>query len=885
MKRSLEWLRSRWGDAGRLLGGQGAPARASLPATAPTPATPSIPTTPRRIAVEGSEQGWLRLLPADELLVCVNADKAMQDMWRQSRLAQSVWQRDLLPAIHRYAEMVQLMPASEAHHHAHVGGLLAHTLEMLLAAMTWRNGHFLPEGAPIEQIDAERDEWTYVVFFAALLHDIAKPMTDLRVTWRTPGATERTRWNPIGGPMTRIEQGRAAEYLVEFAPKSARDYGAHSRLAVTLLGQVAPATAMTLLARRPHTLEALTRYLSGTKDGLVASIVGRADQASTQRALLHGSRARFTTSNAIPLIDLLMHAVKAMLRAGTALPLNRSGAAGWVHDGSMWFVAKRLADGVRTWIKDHAPEEAVPGEAKNDRLFDTWQEYGCIEVNPHSGQAIWYVTVQGQAQDAAGQQEAAATHQDTAATGYSHSLTMLRFPLAKLYDDPSQYPQAMAGSIVVREKRKDEAGDAAPEDGAGHVSVQQGTERADAANALGQSDNDAADLAPAPQPAATHTHEAGAKPNKPKAAATSPKHSENQLKAPVFNRPKPKPAAGSNGNAQETAATPAAVTQETAPASAAPVPASVPGPAASVPAKPPAQAKAPQRPEPAFPHLDDVIRIGGKDDGFDVDGGWLDEDDDVRSAAPAPVRPSAPAASSRPAPVAPKNAPTPNGKKAPTAPAPAQGQSQAAAKPKVASTSKVPAAAPTPASQRETAPSTATPQQRPEAGFVRPLFGSAPETSARTQPTPVVLAPHLPELPHEAAARKAEPSEVAIAFMRWLQNGLASREIKHNETGAAVHFVDEGMALVSPLIFKLYARETGPADQADATGLQVQREVIKAGWHRMTSGQGKGRVNILRYQVMGRGGASVGRLAAVVLAEPDRWVVPVPPANPVLKLE
>ncbi|WP_284428009.1 hypothetical protein, partial [Acidovorax sp. SUPP1855] len=75
------------------------------------------------------------------------------------------------------------------------------------------------------------------------------------------------------------------------------------------------------------------------------------------------------------------------------------------------------------------------------------------------------------------------------------------------------------------------------------------------------------------------------------------------------------------------------------------------------------------------------------------------------------------------------------------------------------------------------------------------------------------------------------------------------------------------------------------AAHADATGLQVQREVIKAGWHRMTSGQGKGRVNILRYQVMGRGGASVGRLAAVVLAEPDRWVLPVPPANPVLKLE
>jgi len=49
--------------------------------------------------------------------------------------------------------------------------------------MTWRNGHFFPEAAPVEEVDAQRDEWTYVVFFAALLHDIGKIMTDLRVSW------------------------------------------------------------------------------------------------------------------------------------------------------------------------------------------------------------------------------------------------------------------------------------------------------------------------------------------------------------------------------------------------------------------------------------------------------------------------------------------------------------------------------------------------------------------------------------------------------------------------------------------------------------------------------------------------------------------------------
>ncbi len=149
---------------------------------------------------------------------------------------------------------------------------------------------------------------------------------------------------------------------------------------------------------------------------------------------------------------------------------------------------------------------------------------------------------------------------------------------------------------------------------------------------------------------------------------------------------------------------------------------------------------------------------------------------------------------------------------------------------------------------------------------------------------PVVLAPKLPELPQDTAARKAEPSPTALAFMQWLQQGLASRPITYNAAGAPVHLTAEGMALVSPLIFKRYASETGPQADAEIHGLQVQREVIKAGWHRMTSAQGSGRLNILRYEVLGRGGVAVGKISAVVLTEPDRWVLPVPPSNQVLQL-
>ncbi|MBS0465724.1 MAG: DNA-binding domain-containing protein [Proteobacteria bacterium] len=262
--------------------------------------------------------------------------------------------------------------------------------------------------------------------------------------------------------------------------------------------------------------------------------------------------------------------------------------------------------------------------------------------------------------------------------------------------------------------------------------------------------------------------------------------------------------------------------------------------------------------ESTSPSKPGEIQIGSGVDGFEADDGWLGDDDDVRAVAA--IKPKA---------------------------------GQPVAKPPAASGNPPKAAAI--ASGRNT---TSTASNRMPMGNVRSSEQAlttrlitapvqAPGSDPSSQPTPIVLQhklPELPELPQDTASRRAEPSATALAFMAWLQQGLASREIKYNESGAAVHFTAEGMALVSPLIFKLYASQHGPQAEADMMGLQVQREVLKAGWHRMAAGKGSGKVNILSYAVQGKGSTMVGKLSAVVLTQPDRFVLPVPPTNPVLKL-
>lgn len=687
--------------------------RAQSALLSPQPGTPA----PRAdlASMAGSEPGWLRVSGADDLLALLKAETSLGHLRRQSRLAPAVFERDFLLAIHRYAEFVQLMPASESHHHAHAGGLLSHTLEMVLAALTWRNGCLLPQGAQAEQVDAQRDHWTYVVFFAALLHDAGKPMADLRVACRKPRSSVDLPWMPLAGSL--VEFG-AAEYKVGFTPKAQRDYGAHQRVAVTLLQRFAPPTALSFIASVPEAMHALTRVLNGEdRDGAIASLVQRADRASVGHALLQGSRARFATATSVPLVELLMQALRDLLQRGGAMPLNRDGAIGWVSDGSVWFVAKRLADTVRAHLAEHAPDEAVPGGAKNDRLFDVWQEYGCLTVNPVTAQAIWYVVVHGEDGD-----------------GYQHRLTMLRFPLEKLWDDPSKYPGPMRGRIEVL---------------AGKEPVAQALPFAEAIEA------------PVPPPAAAAS-----------VASAAPVDSASK-RAPVGPTAVPAPRF-------ERVRTAGTASQKVR----------VPPPQAA---------------------RDDQLQPKASTAASD---GLLDDEDSAGSEAK-----------------------------------------------RLKAQRLVPQAAP------PAAPPASAGQGAARADVDQALG-------------PVVLPASLPRL-SEASEPNGKPvPELATAFMRWLQAGLASQELKYNESGAPVHFVREGMALVSPLIFREFARQAGlPSTAApDRLGLDVQRDVLRAGWHV----PGAGGVNVHQYAVLKRGAVKAGKLSAVVLADPQRWVYPVPAANPAL---
>jgi hypothetical protein len=191
----------------------------------------------------------------------------------------------------------------------------------------------------------------------------------------------------------------------------------------------------------------------------------------------------------------------------------------------------------------------------------------------------------------------------------------------------------------------------------------------------------------------------------------------------------------------------------------------------------------------------------------------------------------------------------------------------------------------------EAAENTATPQDSTN-GHTAQEAPWLPQASTAATAVPIGRVALHNDVPHrKAASAGKEPSEAALAFMRWVQQCLGDGSIKYNEAGALVHFVEAGMALVSPAIFREFATRFGepPAaagavvkSGADRVGTSIQREVLRAGWHLPSPADG---TNIWTFNVSRRGGSTkVSKLSVVVLADAQRWVMEPPPANPTLQL-
>lgn len=322
------------------------------------------------------------------------------------------------PALQAYARFVQQLPASEAHHHAGAGGMLDHGLEVVVNALSLRRGYLLPPGAAPEQQYQLADLWTYATFAAALLHDLAKPAVDQRVTLYAADGTEIGPWDAWGEPMP-------ADTWYAVGYRRARSYGLHERAAPLLAPRILPPAGLSWLAGDTDVLSCLLGAIVGDDiaGGPLAELVGKADGMSVSRNLgAGGAGQRLAGGRAIPLHEKLMTALRHLVSEGR-MTLNRPGAHAFRTGDELWLVCRSVIEDLREHLKAEG-HTGLPG--RNDRLFDELQQNGLLI--PNGSKAVWATTV--------------------SCGDWSTSLTMLRMPMGQLWANPDAWPPEFDGSVT-----------------------------------------------------------------------------------------------------------------------------------------------------------------------------------------------------------------------------------------------------------------------------------------------------------------------------------------------------------------------------------------------------------------------------------------------------
>ena len=321
---------------------------------------------------------------------------------------QEHWKLNYLDFIINFSSKVQLLPASESHHHSSYGGLLEHSLETGLNALKLRKAKMLPVGANAEVIEKEKELWSYAIFTAALLHDVGKPLSDQIIT--IVNESSPRKFNPV---TETLSEGS----VYQLAFRRSRKYRSHESLPLLLASNLIPEIGLNWITSNPDILDEWVLCLTGRKAEAesIGEIITKADQISTAQNLTGNTNISTPAAKTTPLHKRLVTALKYLLEHDE-LPLNRKGAAGWVFEDKLWLVSKRVIDAIRIHMREEG-QTGIPSD--NARIMDELTQHNIIQPTDHD-LAIWKM--------------------DVSVGSWKNQFTLLCFPLIHLWANQSAWP-------------------------------------------------------------------------------------------------------------------------------------------------------------------------------------------------------------------------------------------------------------------------------------------------------------------------------------------------------------------------------------------------------------------------------------------------------------
>lgn len=322
----------------------------------------------------------LPVLTADQLIAKTQQYNRLRHIKRIVQIDDKRYEALYLNAIERFAEIVQLMPASQAHHHAVPGGLFIHTAEVIEIALSLRQQYKLPSFATQEVQEAEKHVWTYAIFVAALLHDIGKRLTLCKFILDDGSVFDPFTHHPAS------LSGRT--YHIVFQDR--RYHALHEQLGLTFACLLLPPVAQSFLLTQMHIMKELMGYIHNdtSTEGIIGKILKEADQKSTGQSLAHSPSRKFPGADIENIGERLMTQLRALI-ASQYFVMNKKNASIYTSaTGYTYLVSKVMADELRSTLAADGITD-IPHD--NNRIFDIFGEYGFAESN-EKGQVIHYIS-------------------------------------------------------------------------------------------------------------------------------------------------------------------------------------------------------------------------------------------------------------------------------------------------------------------------------------------------------------------------------------------------------------------------------------------------------------------------------------------------------------
>lgn len=359
--------------------------------------------------------GFLRPACGQTLLATPRRQKMLEHIWQRASLSRAQFERLYRHPIARYAELVQLLPASQNHHHAHLGGMLDHGLEIVAYALKIRQTYLLPIDAPPESQSAQAEAWTAAAAYAALIHDLGKIIVDVHIELE-----DGQIWHPWHGPIRRAYRFR---YV------AGRNYQLHGAAAALIYTQVLTPDILDWLSGFSELWAQLIFILAGHYEhaGILGEIVVKADQASVAQAL-GGNPLRALSAPKQSLQRQLADGLRYLVRDTLRLNQADGPADGWLTHDALWLVSKPIADQLRAYLLTQGVE-GIP--SSNATFFNVLQDQGVIQTNAQD-KAIWKATIDN-------------------GRGWRNTFTLLRLSPALIWTDANDRPAAYSGTVQVDE--------------------------------------------------------------------------------------------------------------------------------------------------------------------------------------------------------------------------------------------------------------------------------------------------------------------------------------------------------------------------------------------------------------------------------------------------